>query len=78
MAFGSKGKIIYSESKTVTLFGKEYHLKVTRVQKKTRDLDHTTNYLNSDKMEERFNFLIKSYKQEMINDRLKSLENDFG
>lgn len=42
------------------------------------DLDHTTNYLNSDKMEERFNFLIKSYKQEMINDRLKSLENDFG
>ena len=35
MAWGPKGKIIYSESKTVTLFGKEYHLKVTRVQKKT-------------------------------------------
>ena len=42
MAFGSKGKIIYSESKTVTLFGKEYHLKVTRVQKKTRDRDPVT------------------------------------
>lgn len=42
MAWGPKGKIIYSESKTVTLFGKEYHLKVTRVQKKTRDRDPVT------------------------------------
>lgn len=42
MAFGSKGKIIYSESKTATLYGKEYHLKVTRVQKKIREHDPIT------------------------------------
>lgn len=41
------------------------------------DLEHTTNFLHNDKMEERFAYLIKTYKQEIINDRLKSLENDF-
>ena len=42
------------------------------------DLVHTTNFLHNYKMEERFAYLIKTYKQEIINDRLKSLENDFG
>ena len=31
-----------------------------------------------DKMEERFAYLIKEYKQNIINERLKNLENDFG
>ena len=42
MAWGPKGKIIYDVSKTVTLFGKEYHLRVYRLQKKTRDRDPVT------------------------------------
>ncbi len=41
------------------------------------DLEHTTNFLHNDKMEERFTYLIKTYKQDIINDRLKNLENDF-
>lgn len=41
------------------------------------DLEHTTNFLHNDKMEERFTYLIKTYKQEIINERLKKLENDF-
>lgn len=41
------------------------------------DLEHTTNFLHNDKMEERFAYLIKMYKQDIINERLKSLENDF-
>ena len=41
------------------------------------DLVHTTNFLHNYKMEERFAYLIKTYKQEIIKDRLKSLENDF-
>lgn len=38
---------------------------------------HTTNFLHNDKMEERFVYLIKTYKQEIINERLKKLENVF-
>ena len=53
------------------IMGKRYNLV-------NADLEYTTNYLHSNKMEERFAFLIKAYKQEIINDRLKSLENDFG
>jgi hypothetical protein len=41
------------------------------------DLEHTTNFLHNDKMEERFAYLIKAYKQDIINERLKNLENDF-
>lgn len=41
------------------------------------DLEHTTNFLHNDKMEERFAYLIKIYKQNIINDRLKKLEYDF-
>ena len=41
------------------------------------DLEHTTNFLHNDKMEERFAYLIKTYKQEIINERLEKLENDF-
>lgn len=41
------------------------------------DLENTTNFLHNDKMEERFAYLIKAYKQNIINERLKSLENDF-
>ena len=41
------------------------------------DLEHTTNFLHNDKMEERFAYLIKTYKQEIINERLEQLENDF-
>ena len=41
------------------------------------DLEHTTNFLHNDKMEERFAYLIKIYKQDIINQRIKSLENDF-
>lgn len=41
------------------------------------DLEHTTNFLHNDKMEERFAYLIKTYKKEIINYRLKNLENDF-
>lgn len=41
------------------------------------DLEHTTNFLHNDKMEERFTYLIKTYKQDIINERLKSLEYDF-
>ena len=41
------------------------------------DLEHTTNFLHNDKMEERFSYLIKTYKQEIINERLEKLENDF-
>ena len=41
------------------------------------DLEHTTNFLHNDKMKERFAYLIKAYKQNIINERLKSLENDF-
>ena len=44
---------------------------------KKYDLEHTTNFLHNDKMEERFAYLIKAYKQNIINDRIKSLENDF-
>lgn len=53
------------------IMGKRYNLV-------NADLEHTTNYLHSNKMEEQFAFLIKAYKQEIIKDRLKSLENDFG
>ena len=41
------------------------------------DLEHTTNFLHNDKMEERFAYLIKTYKQDIINQRLKNLEYDF-
>lgn len=41
------------------------------------DLEHTTNFVHIDKMEERFAYLIKMYKQNIINQRLKSLEYDF-
>lgn len=41
------------------------------------DLEHTTNFLHNDKMEERFVYLIKTYKKEIVNERLKKLENDF-
>lgn len=41
------------------------------------DLEHTTNFLHNDKMEERFAYLIKTYNQEIINERLEKLENDF-
>lgn len=41
------------------------------------DIEHTTNFLHNDKMEERFAYLIKTYKQEIINERLEKLENDF-
>lgn len=41
------------------------------------DLEHTTNFLHNDKMEERFTYLIKTYKQDIINERLKKLEYDF-
>ena len=41
------------------------------------DLEHTTNFLHNDKMEERFAYLIKTYKQQIINERLEKLENDF-
>lgn len=52
------------------IMGKRYNLV-------NSDLEHTTNFLHNDKMEERFAYLIKAYKQEIIIDRLKSLENDF-
>lgn len=41
------------------------------------DIEQNTNFLHNDKMEERFAYLIKAYKQNIINERLKSLENDF-
>lgn len=41
------------------------------------DLEHTTNFLHIDKMEERFAYLIKTFKQVIINERIKSLEYDF-
>lgn len=53
------------------IMGKRYNLV-------NSDLEHSTNFLHNDKMEERFAYLIKEYKQNIINDRLKSLENDFG
>lgn len=53
------------------IMGKRYNLV-------NSDLEHTTNFLHNDKMEERFAYLIKAYKQDIINERLKSLENDFG
>ena len=53
------------------IMGKRYNLV-------NSDLEHTTNFLHNDKMEERFAYLIKTYKQEIINERLKNLENDFG
>ena len=52
------------------IMGKRYNLV-------NADLEHTTNFLHNSKMEERFAYLIKTYKQEIINERLKSLENDF-
>lgn len=52
------------------IMGKRYNLV-------NADLEHTTNFLHNDKMEERFAYLIKAYKQDIINNRLKSLENDF-
>ena len=52
------------------IMGKRYNLV-------NADLEHTTNFLHNSKMEERFAYLIKAYKQNIINDRLKSLENDF-
>ena len=52
------------------IMGKRYNLV-------NADLEHTTNFLHNSKMEERFAYLIKAYKQNIINERLKSLENDF-
>lgn len=52
------------------IMGKRYNLL-------NSDLEHTTNFLHNDKMEERFAYLIKAYKQYIINERLKKLENDF-
>jgi hypothetical protein len=52
------------------IMGKRYNLV-------NSDLEHTTNFLHNDKMEERFAYLIKAYKQGIINERLKNLENDF-
>ena len=53
------------------IMGKRYNLV-------NSDLEHTTNFLHNNKMEERFIYLIKTYKQDIINERLKNLENDFG
>ena len=55
---------------TYYIFGKMHNLV-------NSDLEHTTNFLHNDKMEERFAYLIKTYKQEIINERLEQLENDF-
>lgn len=55
---------------TYYIFGKMHYLV-------NSDLEHTTNFLHNDKMEERFSYLIKTYKQEIINERLEKLENDF-
>jgi hypothetical protein len=52
------------------IMGKRYNLV-------NADLENTTNFLHNDKMEERFAYLIKAYKQGIINERLKNLENDF-
>lgn len=52
------------------IMGKRYNLI-------NADLENTTNFLHNDKMEERFAYLIKAYKQNIINERLKKLENDF-
>ena len=41
------------------------------------DFEHTTIFVHIDKMEERFAYLIKTYKQDIINQRLKKLEYDF-
>lgn len=56
---------------TYYIFGKMHNNLVNS------DLEHTTNFLHNDKMEERFAYLIKTYKQEIINERLEKLENDF-
>ena len=48
------------------IMGKSYNLV-------NADLEHTTNFLHNDKMKERFAYLIKAYKQNIINERLKSL-----
>lgn len=55
---------------TYYIFGKMHNLV-------NADLEHTTNFLHNDKLEERFAYLIKAYKQDIINNMLKSLENDF-
>lgn len=55
---------------TYYIFGKMHNLV-------NSDREHTTNFLHNEKMEERFAYLIKTYKQEIINERLEKLENDF-
>ena len=48
------------------IMGKRYNLI-------NADLENTTNFLHNDKMEERFAYLIKEYKQNIINEYFKRI-----
>ena len=77
ITFGHYNKVSCLARITDALVKNKFYIMGKRYTLLNSDLEHTSSYFHKNDMENRFTYLIKSYKQGMINEKLREIDNDF-
>ena len=77
ITFGHYNKNSCLANITDALIKNKFYIMGKRYTLLNSDLEHTSSYFHTNDLENRFTYLIKSYKQGMINEKLREIDSDF-